>query len=289
MTLNSPVPFLEALRALQQKKLLPTALNSAEIRKLAAALRNQSFFSSETLLTEYLDGLKKDVLDIINPRTEFRADRITPENPQGKVTVGMNPSTARLRAKELLGELDYQPDEELRGTIKDLSSDRRIDLMLKTNTDLVHGAGNFVQGQNADVLDAFPAQELFRAESRTVERGSKRGPKSEIVDDPGNSWESRWRAAATISGDTDALRVFTQTGRMVARKDSPIWQALGDGAGGYTDTLGNPFPPFAFNSGMWVRDIDRDEAIDLGLMDEKDKVTPLDIDLGDLLGMKEAA
>ena len=53
---------------------------------------------------------------------------------------------------------------------------------------------------------------------------------------------------------------------MVALKGSPIWAALGNGAGGYRDTLGNPFPPFAFGSGLAWADISRDEAIKLGLV-----------------------
>ena len=53
---------------------------------------------------------------------------------------------------------------------------------------------------------------------------------------------------------------------LVALKNSPIWQALGDGVGGYNDTLGNPYPPFAFDSGMaWVG-VDRSECIKLGLV-----------------------
>ena len=54
---------------------------------------------------------------------------------------------------------------------------------------------------------------------------------------------------------------------MVALKTSPIWQALGDGAGGYRDTLGNPYPPFAYGSGLAWADVSRDEAIELGLID----------------------
>ena len=54
---------------------------------------------------------------------------------------------------------------------------------------------------------------------------------------------------------------------MIALKDSPIWEALGNGAGGFRDTLGNPYPPFAYGSGMdWIG-IDRDECISLGLID----------------------
>jgi len=52
---------------------------------------------------------------------------------------------------------------------------------------------------------------------------------------------------------------------MAARKDSPIWQELGDGAGGFEDTLGNPYPPFAFGSSYNWMPLDRQEAEALGI------------------------
>ena len=54
-------------------------------------------------------------------------------------------------------------------------------------------------------------------------------------------------------------------GDFVALKSSPIWQALGDGVGGFKDTLGNPYPPFAFGSGMGWTDVSADDAASLGL------------------------
>ena len=44
--------------------------------------------------------------------------------------------------------------------------------------------------------------------------------------------------------------------------------ALGEGVGGYDDSLGNAYPPFAFNSGMWTFDVGYDEAVDLGVLEE---------------------
>ena len=54
---------------------------------------------------------------------------------------------------------------------------------------------------------------------------------------------------------------------MIALKSSPVWEAI--------SAFGTPYPPFDFNSGMWVRDIDRLEAIDLGLMGEADTAEPV--------------
>ena len=77
---------------------------------------------------------------------------------------------------------------------------------------------------------------------------------------------------------------------MVALKTSPIWAALGNGAGGYRDTLGNPFPPFAYGSGLAWADVSRDEAIELGLISSSDaalspqeapSLSPSDADIAD--------
>ena len=83
---------------------------------------------------------------------------------------------------------------------------------------------------------------------------------------------------------------------MMALVGSPVWQALGDGAGGYNDTLGNDFPPFAWRSGMQRRQVPRDECEAVGLIDpdedapvpaepdvESGFVQPADVDTG-LLG-----
>ncbi|MGN0886658.1 MAG: hypothetical protein ACI4RT_06635 [Candidatus Spyradenecus sp.] len=54
--------------------------------------------------------------------------------------------------------------------------------------------------------------------------------------------------------------------RMVALKSSPIWEALGNGAGGFRDTLGNPYPPFAYGSSYEWSELSRAEAQALGLL-----------------------
>jgi hypothetical protein len=270
MTLADLQPFSEALKLHANRAVLPTLLDSAQLRQsLDAATRRQSFFSAETMFGNYLEQLKADVEDILNPQLEQREDRVTAENPQGNVTTGINPATARLRAKELLQRIGYSPAMGEAGTIKDLSSDARINLVIKTNTELAQGAGAFIQGQEPGVLEAFPCWELYRLEDRKTQR----------------NWAARWRLCAQIVGDVDAARVQDQTGRMVARKDSPIWQALGDGADGSDDTLGNPYPPFAFNSGMWTRDVSYEEAEGLGLVNLQTRVeSQLPDDLAQLFG-----
>lgn len=267
MTLAELMPFEEAMRSLAARGVLPTSLDSAGLRQLGAGFHRQNFTSAQTLLKDLLDQYKSDVGSILNPITTQRADRVTSENPQGNVTVGLDPATARLRAKELLQRIGYAPAIGEAGTIKDLSSDARINLVLKTNTELSQGVGALIQGSDPAVLEAFPCWELYRLESKKTER----------------NWPTRWRVAAAISGDVDAARVLDQTGRMVARKDSPIWQALGDYG---DDSLGNPYPPFAFNSGMWTKDVRYADAEALGLVNINTVVeSPLPDDLAQLFGV----
>lgn len=273
MTLSDLQPFTAALTSHQSKTVLPTLLNSAEIKQqLDAATRRQSFFSAQTMFGNYLDQVKADVESIINPQTTQRADRVTPENPQGNVTEGMDSATARLRAKELLQRIGYSPAIGEQGTIKDLSSDARINLVIQTNRDVAQGAGWFIQGNDPAALDAFPAQELIRVID-------PRDPKNK------RNWRARWEIAAAKAGDTDALRVLAGTGRMVARKDSPIWNEIGSSQN-FDDGLDNPFPPFAFNSGMDVQDISYTEAVALGLLKRGDTVRhSLPDDLSKLFGI----
>jgi hypothetical protein len=255
MKFDQPVPFREAIEQLAKKKLLPTDLTSAELRQLESGIRNQAFFSSQTTLEGLLDRYKTGIESIINPTQSERG-----------ATEGYDPASLRTFIKDYLRSISYKPDEGEAGTIKDLSSDGRINLVIKTNTELAHGAGRFIQqNSDADVVDLWPALELVRFESRVKPR----------------DWEARWARAASYSGDTDAARMLEENGRMVARKDSPIWDALGS-SDLFDDGLDNPFPPYAFNSGMWTQEISRDEAIELGLIKEGDKVEPQELDFGSL-------
>jgi hypothetical protein len=147
------------------------------------------------------------------------------------------------------------PSEEDRGTLRDFSSDARLQLIVETNVRDVQGYARWMGSQNEMSLYGNPAWELVRLRHSKVPR----------------DWEERWEAAregTQEEGSTEAGE------RMVALKNHPIWQALGDGIGGYEDTLGNPWPPFAFNSGMGVIDVNRDDALALGIMDEGTRIDP---------------
>ena len=133
--------------------------------------------------------------------------------------------------------------------LTDITSRRRLGLIYDMNIQEAREYARYVRGQDADALDMYPAQEFVRVESRRV---------------PRTDWPTRWRAAGgKIRG-----------GRMVALKSDPVWTNL--------SRFGRPYPPFDYGSGMGVEDIDREEAVELGLLPDDepaDEIPDFDIAL----------
>ena len=97
------------------------------------------------------------------------------------------------------------------------------------------------------VTALWPAFELTRYSSPQFDR----------------DWNRRWNAAGQ---EVKWKGVSIKDDRMIALRTSPIWKALGNGTGGFNDTWGLSYPPFAIGSGMDWDDIDRDECIELGII-----------------------
>lgn len=232
-------------------------LTQQQVVKLAESIDKQAAGASEKTLETFLDAFEKRVRSILNPDESSGVQR------------GSSPTTARAELAQLAEELD----------VPQLANNERLKFSLDVQEQVARGAGKYVsENENAD---EYPAWQLRRTYTVSIPRGYelKNGMVSE---NPEDSWESRWYAAAAESGDSDAARVLAETGRMIALKSSGIWQALGDGAGGYTDTLGNPFPPFAFNSGMDLEEIDKETCVEYGLLNPKEKGEGQEIDMAEL-------
>jgi hypothetical protein len=147
------------------------------------------------------------------------------------------------QVREMLKHLSVIANDE------ELSNDGRLNLVINTNSDMARGYGFWKQAQVPEILDEYPAYEFYRAEDRKEPR----------------DWPDRWEEAGGqfYPGDSDYPE-----GRMIALKNDPIWEEI--------SAFGLPYAPFDFNSGMDVRDIDRDEAESLGLIDPEDKIDPQD-------------
>jgi hypothetical protein len=253
MLFSAPVPPREALASLARRDVMPTNLGSAQIQQLGRDVLMDSFTSARTTLSDLLDSYQGKIGRILNPQQIMREGQA--------VTVGLNESYAVQDIQQLLQELGYKPNPDERGTLTDLSSDGRVKLVLQTNVQMYQGEGWWLQGQNSAVLDQFPAQELFRAEARVHQR----------------DWLARFRLAGAATGDPIGTGwTITSDGRMIALKNHDIWNKLGD-PNLFSDGLSMPWPPFAFRSGMNVRDVDRDTAESIGLIQPGETVQPLSL------------
>jgi hypothetical protein len=220
MLFAAPVPFAEALDARAVKQLLPTDLRTSLLAEIPAELRERAMFSAGVTNTEFLQSAS-DKIDALVAGTADRA-------------------TQRAELKQLLAKLNYQPVAGEEGSLTDLSSDRRLNLILDQNLQQAQGYGRWKQGQDEAILDEWPAQELVR-----------------VIDaEEPRDWAARWSAA----GGT------FYAGRMIALKNDPIWTKI--------SRFGTPYAPFDFNSGMDVQDVDREEAMALGLIDRDTQLAP---------------
>lgn len=206
-------------------KPVATPLASAGLREQwSQKIKDQSVFSARTTEQSYIDYVKRQL---------------------EQVAAGtMKPDAAEARLRETLQNLGYSPQTGFPnahgevppatpGSIRDLSSTRRIQLIIDTNVKQARSLGQLAASEDPATLLTFPAWKLTRTGARKKPRGD---------------WKRRWEAAGSAVGWRGAART-----QMVALKTSPIWQAIADGKGGFDDCIGSPYPPFAFGSGMaWV-------------------------------------
>lgn len=253
MNLLIPDPYgstaSAAYKLARKRGIYPTWMGTAEIRELEKDVKERSVFSARTTNAIYLDALKERI-------ERYLANGY--DGDQGKL---------RLELKAILTWLQHDPvtgfpgDEELgipparAGSLQDLGSDRRINLILHTQLQLMAGKGQEQQGLSAAALDLFPAYELVRLESRRVPR----------------EWLKDWETAAgNVEWEGVSKTAYSQA-RMVALKTSPIWAAIGSSAL-FDDALDVSHPPFRFNSGMGWQVKDRETATKWGL--DIKKATP---------------
>lgn len=248
MTYRPPGLKSDAARVAAIRDLLPSSLGSAEIRgEIAAEVRARSVFVSRAANVVFLSRVKEVVTAVSNG--------------------SLDKASAQLALLETLRGIGYTPEggfpddpagavpPALAGTLQDITSRRRISLIVDTQVAMMNGRGYQLRGMGTERMRQFPAWELVRSLSRDVPRdwgGSHNGTPPVRHGQP--DLRSRW----TIAGGKLA------GGRMIALKGDPVWGELG-GSGNFDDALDVDHPPFAFNSGMGWDELDRSECAALGI------------------------
>ena len=236
MATPSAAPIFDAFRKASERGELPTSLGTAELRELGADALSSAVFSAR-MSNAIVVSKFKEVVD------QLAAGEI-------------NFATARWILGEAIKSTGYTPEggfpddppgavpPALAGTLQDLSSQRRIEFILRTQIALVRGKGQQFRGQAR--AEAFPAWELVRVNQVSAPRNWDGSQPSKA--DP----RSRW----IIAGG--------KPGPMIALKGDPVWGELGSYEN-FGDALGVDHPPFAFNSGMGWREVAAGEVRRLGI------------------------
>jgi hypothetical protein len=219
---DNPLPFSEALDSRAVKTLLPTNLRTRAMEQLAPEVRERAFWSAGVTHAGFLQEADDGIEDALNGKI----DRATFRQRMDGLRAQLGAPEAREVGKD--------------GGLTDLWSEKRQNVLFDTNVQMARGYGQWMQAQDPDVLDQWPALELIRVAQRKVPR----------------DWLSRWRAAGGK---------FYQ-GRMIALVNDPVWVKI--------SRFGLPYAPFDFGSGMGTQPVDRAEAEDLGVLGPDDVVAP---------------
>lgn len=238
----------EAAAIARTREILPTALDTAGLRdRIAAEIRIGAVFTARGTNAQFLTVIK-DVMAKLSAGEIGMAD-------------------ARVILGETLRAIGYTPESgfpdtpagavppAVAGSLQDLRSFRRLDLIVRTNLAIAQGRAQQLRGHLPAELEASPCWELVREFERDAPRNWNETENQE--GDP------RW----TIAGG------LMTAGRMIAPKGDPVWGELGS-SGNFDDALDVDFPPFAFNSGMRWREVPREECLALGVTASDG--TPLD-------------
>ena len=250
MIFDQPISVGDAVQSVLLKRALAVspAFGSRDLDKLTPEIRARTFYSARTPYLGYLAEVQTMVGRLVQPDVRVGPSVVAATGPGESIS----PAQVRAKMKRMLAALDYQPNPAQRGGLLDLSSDKRINLIIDTQLKMARGYGNWRQAQDPTVLDLWPADELYRAMARKERR----------------DWASTWNEARSRLGarTSATLALDPELGPFVALKNDPIWAAI--------SRFGNPYPPFDYMSGMRVRDVDRASAQALGVLGPQAAVQP---------------
>ena len=211
-----PDPLPDALKLFRLKVSAPTELVTNDFDIVDVWTKERAFWMAGLADAEILQSFRNEI------------DRVV-SGESGQVE-----AIGRLRM--FLEQNGYEPAPGTEGTIKDLSTWRRMSVAIDMNVRMMRGYGNWLRAQKT--LRAFPAWEFIRVAPRKVHR----------------DWPSRWDKAMLATSD------ISGAGDNVALINHPVWRHL--------SAFGSPYPPYDWGSGMGVKLVGMRRAKELGLLDD---------------------
>jgi len=236
--ITRPLPFEQAVTMLEQRAIVPASeWNSALWRSKREEVAQRSFFSANVENMRFLNRAKKFISDTLELATK---EVIDPDGKTVRMLSGGDRATfVRTMREFMIQESMVSGEEEFfdvdQKDLTDLRSENRLRLIYDTNLRQAFGFGQWKQGQTPTILRRVPAQRFVRDRIVRVKR-----PRHALSE-----------------------------GEVRLKSDIEYW-------GNYQNDpkiggFGVPWAPFGFNSGMGLQDVDREEAIALGLPVEKIK------------------
>ncbi len=220
--LTKPAPFVEAVKKLGSKRRVARDLSSAEWREIPTALRERAFFSAHMESARWLQQAQNTIRDFL----ESNRQGVT--LPDGTKSTSLKAGGRESFVHQMRALFGGGPDEG-GGAITNTSASTRLRLIFTTQTRQAWGFGHFKEGNQPEILDAWPAQRFIRGG---------------FVQEPRPLHEA----------NEGAVRL---------KDDHDFWRSMNQPEIGGFDV---PYPPFGFNSQMDVEDVTREEAEALGLL-----------------------
>lgn len=160
MKIVKPAQFKEAVAKLGGRSPVGSKLTSEEWARVPLALRERAFFSATIENAQFLQRSKELLGDTLTSARE------TLTLPDGTNTTALKvggrakfvEEARRFAIAEGMGPLDPKDI----GSIKDIRSESRLNLIYDVQTSAAYEFGGWKQGLDPDVLDEFPAQRFIR-------------------------------------------------------------------------------------------------------------------------------
>lgn len=223
----------------REREAMATALDTAGLRALGQEILGRAVFMARGVSAIYASKCK-EVVDLLVSGAISEG--------QARTILGQTLDALVYTAEGGFPGHEGEVPPAVRGSLQDLRSFRRLNLIIRTQLDLMTGAGEQARGHTPERLRQYPAWELVRLEARRVPR----------------DWEARWVIAGGKFTIPELVIGEPNRVRMIALKGDPVWGELGSYEN-FQDALGVDHPPFAFTSGMGWREISAADCKELGV------------------------